>query len=364
MEVILRTAEGSVGHTNLGGGCSMSLLKAFMDDTTVICSKEDETRRMLTRLDVLMSWCRMEFKLKKSRSLLIREAKVEEATIFTVAEQQILTVSQEPVKSRGRWYDSSMKDTRYFHGNYVHGDLSLDFCWVSQETQESTHPCYQEEAWLDGCYNFSVNANSLGNVESFTMLEIQAKVTDSKNRVTVVKTHRGPEKSKWSLNIRLEDYTDGYFKPGLPYRGKVIVTRLDRTPAAGEIILVTAEGRESSSYFSRNFTTDASGEIAFALCGNLTNFTSIKIGAQSLRFELPVSPHEDWLWKQKGFYTSSRSHVRYLRQWFSLSLSYVQLPQIDSPLQCHQRSNLPVVYTTRAGSKVLFQYQVKCNLQS
>ncbi|GFN87641.1 reverse transcriptase [Plakobranchus ocellatus] len=31
---------------------------------------------------------------------------------FTVAEQQITTVSQEPVKSLGRWYDSSMKDTR------------------------------------------------------------------------------------------------------------------------------------------------------------------------------------------------------------------------------------------------------------
>ncbi|GFN87642.1 reverse transcriptase [Plakobranchus ocellatus] len=69
MEVILKTAEGSAGPTTLGGGCSKPPLKAFMDDTTVICSKEDETRRMLTRLDVLMSWCRMEFKPKKSRSL-------------------------------------------------------------------------------------------------------------------------------------------------------------------------------------------------------------------------------------------------------------------------------------------------------
>ncbi|GFO05549.1 reverse transcriptase [Plakobranchus ocellatus] len=31
-------------------------LKAFMDDTTIICSKEDETRRMLRRVDDLMSW--------------------------------------------------------------------------------------------------------------------------------------------------------------------------------------------------------------------------------------------------------------------------------------------------------------------
>ncbi|GFO30697.1 reverse transcriptase [Plakobranchus ocellatus] len=83
----------------------------FMADTTIICSKEDETRRLLTRLDDLMSWCRMEFKPKKSRSLSIRRGKVDEATTFTLAEQQIPTVSHEPIKSLGIWYDSSMKDT-------------------------------------------------------------------------------------------------------------------------------------------------------------------------------------------------------------------------------------------------------------
>ncbi|GFO32236.1 reverse transcriptase [Plakobranchus ocellatus] len=112
MEVILKAAEGSAGPANLGGGCSMPPLKAFMDGTTVICSKVDETRRMLRRLDDLMSWYRMEFKPKKSRSLSIRKAKVDEATAFIVAEQQIPTVSQEPANSLGRWYDSSMKDTR------------------------------------------------------------------------------------------------------------------------------------------------------------------------------------------------------------------------------------------------------------
>ncbi|GFR91728.1 reverse transcriptase [Elysia marginata] len=112
MEVILKAAEGSAaGPANLGGGCSIPPL-AFMDDTTIICSKEEETRRMSARLDTLMAWCRMKFKPKKSRSLSIRKGKIEEAVTFTVAEKQIPTVSQEPVKSFGRWYDSSMKDTR------------------------------------------------------------------------------------------------------------------------------------------------------------------------------------------------------------------------------------------------------------
>ncbi|KAK3767772.1 hypothetical protein RRG08_044905 [Elysia crispata] len=54
----------------------------------------------------------MKFKPKKSRSLSVRKGKIDATTIFTVASQHISTVSQEPVKSLGRWYDSSMKDTK------------------------------------------------------------------------------------------------------------------------------------------------------------------------------------------------------------------------------------------------------------
>ncbi|KAK3791565.1 hypothetical protein RRG08_002921 [Elysia crispata] len=69
MEVILKAAEDSAGPANLGGGYYMPPLKAFMDDTTIICSNEVETSRVLECLDVLIAWCRMKFEPKKSRSL-------------------------------------------------------------------------------------------------------------------------------------------------------------------------------------------------------------------------------------------------------------------------------------------------------
>ena len=90
----------------------MPSLKAFMEDSTIICSNEDETRRLLERLDVLMAWCRMKFKPKKSRSLSVRKGKIDATTTFTVANQQIPTVCQKPVNSLERWYDSVMKDTK------------------------------------------------------------------------------------------------------------------------------------------------------------------------------------------------------------------------------------------------------------
>ena len=59
-----------------------------------------------------MAWCRMKFKRKKSRSLSVRKGMLDATTIFTVVNQQIPMVSQEPVRSLERWYDSSMKGTK------------------------------------------------------------------------------------------------------------------------------------------------------------------------------------------------------------------------------------------------------------
>ncbi|RUS90920.1 hypothetical protein EGW08_001317 [Elysia chlorotica] len=53
-----------------------------------------------------------EIQAEEVSQLVNKKRKVDASKIFTVAEQQIPTVSQEPVKSLGRWYDSSMKDTR------------------------------------------------------------------------------------------------------------------------------------------------------------------------------------------------------------------------------------------------------------
>ena len=112
MEVILKAAEGRAGPAGLGVGCYMPPLKTFMDETAVIYSNESKTRRMSKRLDGLMSWFRMNFKPKKSCSLSARKGKIDVGMTFIVANKQIPTFSKEPVKSLGRWYDSSMKDIK------------------------------------------------------------------------------------------------------------------------------------------------------------------------------------------------------------------------------------------------------------
>ena len=112
MQVLLRAAESKANPAELGGGCQMPPLKAFMDDKTILSSKEPGTRSLLSHLDDLMTWCRMAYKPKKSRSLSLRSGKVSQETKFQVGGQDIPTVSEMPVKSLGRWYDDSLKDTK------------------------------------------------------------------------------------------------------------------------------------------------------------------------------------------------------------------------------------------------------------
>ncbi|GFN81629.1 reverse transcriptase [Plakobranchus ocellatus] len=51
-------------------------------------------------------------KPKKSRSLSVRKVKLVEDVCCKVASQDIPRIGQKPAKSLGRWYDSSLKDTK------------------------------------------------------------------------------------------------------------------------------------------------------------------------------------------------------------------------------------------------------------
>ncbi|GFN97895.1 hypothetical protein PoB_002440100, partial [Plakobranchus ocellatus] len=213
---------------------------------------------------------------------------------------------------------------------------------------------------FDGCYEFSVNTSSLRkNQTSFNVLHIAANVTDSKYGITLNQSHIGPEESQWPLKIMFDDNI-GFIKPKWPYFGKVIVKKLDGKPAQGEIINVTAYSRDRHYWVTKNLMADKSGEVLFGLCSvyNLNNVSSVKIIAQSPRFEIPDSSKDDWLWKHMSIHTSSRSNVRYVRHWFSPTYSYIEVPKIDSPLTCGQRALLRVDYSRRMHPNLMFHYLV------
>ena len=111
MQLLLKATESKSNFVELSRGCQMPPVKAFMDDTTILSSKESTTRKLISFMDDQMIWLRIKFKPQKSRSLSLRRGKLNQDVNFEIDGQRIPTVTDLPVKSLGCWYDESMKDT-------------------------------------------------------------------------------------------------------------------------------------------------------------------------------------------------------------------------------------------------------------
>ena len=102
MEIILKS-------TNADTAMLRTPLRAFMDDITVLAKSTNAATRILERLDELVTWSKMKFKAKKSRSCSFVKGKQKEIR-FSVAGDTIPTVRVQPVKSLGRWYKGTLSD--------------------------------------------------------------------------------------------------------------------------------------------------------------------------------------------------------------------------------------------------------------
>ncbi|GFO40013.1 reverse transcriptase [Plakobranchus ocellatus] len=87
----------------------MPPLKIFIKDTAILCFKDNETRRILVQLDILMNKSRIIFKPQSCRSLSLRKGELGKDVCFKIASQDIPRLSQEPFKSLRRWVDHFRK---------------------------------------------------------------------------------------------------------------------------------------------------------------------------------------------------------------------------------------------------------------
>ena len=110
MQLLLKATKNNTEIVELGGRFQMPPVKTSMDDTTIFSSKESTTHKILSLMNKQMNWCKMKFKLKKSRSLLLRKGKVNQNINFMVGGQRILTETEETEKSSECWFDESLKD--------------------------------------------------------------------------------------------------------------------------------------------------------------------------------------------------------------------------------------------------------------
>lgn len=110
MNLVVKSAEKASRGPKMKSGVRQPPTRAFMDDMTVTAKSVVEGRWMLEDLEKLISWARMRFKPAKSRSLVLQKGKVQERSRFKVGGQVIPTVSEQPVKSLGKWFTADLND--------------------------------------------------------------------------------------------------------------------------------------------------------------------------------------------------------------------------------------------------------------
>jgi hypothetical protein len=110
MNLLVKSAETTSRGPVTATGVRMPPTRAFMDDMTITAKSVTEGRWMLEDLQKMINWARMEFKPAKSRSLVLRRGKVQKHLRFKINGQTIPTVSEQPVKSLGKWFDDTLKD--------------------------------------------------------------------------------------------------------------------------------------------------------------------------------------------------------------------------------------------------------------
>ena len=81
-----------------------------MDDIIVTTSSVIGCKWIVWGLEKLIVWARIRFKPGKSRSLVLQKGKIKSMARFSIAGKFILTVTEKPVKTLGKWFDSSTKD--------------------------------------------------------------------------------------------------------------------------------------------------------------------------------------------------------------------------------------------------------------
>ncbi|KAL3865698.1 hypothetical protein ACJMK2_043060 [Sinanodonta woodiana] len=250
----------------------------------------------------------------------------------------------------------------YTYGQPVKGSLIMKVCFDAGYFYyyDPEQLCVDIiETNFDGCHSISIPSAQLKlGVQKYPVwgsLKINATVREAATGIEVNGTSTGPDITYDPLKIDISDESDGYFKPGLPYKGKVTVTFPDGKPAPNEIISIKAENYNIDDYWSKEFTTDASGIINFSLSDLRSNIHSLKLRATAVKYE----KNSDTEYESYFQHISTPIGYKTITEWFSPSLSYIYIPTIKEKVPCDSTVDLDVIYSTDRSSMNVFKFVVK-----
>ncbi|KAG5321098.1 A2ML1 protein, partial [Pseudoatta argentina] len=166
-----------------------------------------------------------------------------------------------------------------------------------------------------------------------------------------------------ALKLEFLPYTPKYFKLGLPYHGKLRVSRHDNTPAPHEKIQLCVRVRGKDEWLRvvvecRNFTSSSDGFVDFVVPPPHRNIVLLSFVATGIDYPTKYySPDTRW----RVFMDQPSAHIE-VNPWYSPSDSYLAVARGYQPIVCGEKYSFNVMYTVPAKSKtnesISFHYSI------
>ncbi|XP_041482021.1 alpha-2-macroglobulin-like isoform X2 [Lytechinus variegatus] len=244
---------------------------------------------------------------------------------------------------------------KYTYGQPVRGHISAVIAVFDEFNRlpGTSNFDFEEEAEEDtGCKDITVEAESLLReaLESRysrrqLSLYVSAHFTERGTGVMMNATSRDAkiEKDIFSIKIKGPDY----FKPLLPYRGKVVLTYPDGSPVGFKTVIVSCRDDRQS------YETRADGTAEFTIdTTHRSSITSLSIRAEVDGSSFPDLP-EYFSWS-----TTSRA-FKGITAWYSPSGSFLQISDITDTLSINQPVPVHLHFTLpRNETQITFFYRI------
>ncbi|GFS48629.1 murinoglobulin-1 [Nephila pilipes] len=255
---------------------------------------------------------------------------------------------------------------KYTYGKNVVGTLNLNVSLETYSYSRDKIPVLEESVKLDGCFNYTINVSKIEPGSSYRYRRIMTVANVIEEGTGVQRNETQYLQRQYSplyLDFNTDQNHRQYYKPGLPYTGRLRVTNPDESPAEGECIEICAtvskhrvianwDANKKIKYCS-NYTSDAKGYIKYALEPQNTDTTSIQLDARSLKYARDSRRSEPNSLSQP---TTSMS----LSPFYSPSGSFIQLETVGKPIPCGTQKNIRVLFTADrvTGLEQKFHYEI------
>ncbi|XP_056099216.1 alpha-2-macroglobulin-like protein 1 [Rhinichthys klamathensis goyatoka] len=226
---------------------------------------------------------------------------------------------------------------KYTYGKPVQGSVNAEVCGNSwfyyyRTSNKRVDICKSYSMMTDktGCGSWVVNVEEFGLQYSGNFL-VNSKVVESGTGITVSGTTTTAMFTNDYVNVNFEDTSDTY-RPGMLFKGKVVVTNQQSSPMKNEPVIVYADNGEK--VVNVTLTTDSTGTASFSF--NTSEWSEKHV---SLRVQHKGEERTDY-WG----YRYGPSGYLYIRPFYSKSKSFLMLMKASGKLSCNSDATVVASY--------------------